>query len=289
MRPVRSERSDTNTPCGPETASAPERLRHEIEHARSPSTQYAEDRALTLRNRSKLGANRNLIYWYRELYRTQFTNLPDPSQLRILEIGSGVSPLKRFHDNVLTSDVMDLDYLDYVFDCHTIDRFDSIRDESLDMITLTNVLHHLRDPIDFLNKAARKLKPGGKIIATEPYLSRLSTLIFKYLHHEPVDFDIAQPVLSDVRGPLASANSALVWLIFIGRVQWSDRLRAKFDFNEASFQPFSSISYMATGGISRRLPIPRSIYRILFRVDMVLSRTFPRLLASFFIITLTRK
>jgi SAM-dependent methyltransferase len=289
MRPARSESSDTNKPRGPEAASAPERLRHEIEHARYPSNQYAEDRALTLRNRSKLGANHNLLYWYRELYRTQFTNFPDPSHLHILEIGSGVSPLKRFHDNVLTSDVMDLDYLDYVFDCHTIDRFDSICDESLDMITLTNVLHHLRDPIGFLNRAARKLKPGGKIIATEPYLSTLSTLIFKYLHHEPVDFDIAEPVLSDVRGPLASANSALVWLIFIGRSQWSDRLRAKFDFNEASFQPFSSISYMVTGGISRRLPIPRSIYRILFRLDMVLSRTFPRLLASFFIITLTRK
>ena len=289
MRPVRSEGRETNNLCSPEATSVPERLRHETEHICHPSNQYAEDRSLTLRNRSKLGANRNLLYWYRELYRTQFANFPNPSHLRILEIGSGVSPLKRFHDNVLTSDVMDLDYLDYVFDCHTIDRFDSIRDESLDMITLTNVLHHLRDPIDFLNKAARKLKPGGKIIATEPYLSTLSTLIFKYLHHEPVDFDIAEPVLPDVRGPLASANSALVWLIFIGRSQWSDRLRAKFDFNEASFQPFSSISYMATGGISRRLPIPRSIYRILFRLDMVLSRTFPRLLASFFIITLSRK
>ena len=261
----------------------------DTDHSRYLVNQYAEDRALTLRNRSKLSANRNLLYWYRELYRTQFANFPDPSRLRVLEIGSGVSPLKRFYENVLTSDVMDLDYLDYVFDCHAIDRFNSIGDESLDVITLTNVLHHLKDPIDFLNKAARKLKRGGKIIATEPYLSMLSTLIFKYLHHERVDFNIAKPLLSEVRGPLASANSALPWLIFIGHRQWSDLLRAKFDFDEASFYPFSSISYMMTGGISRRLPIPRSIYGALFRMDMVLSRAFPKLLASFFIITLTRK
>jgi len=261
----------------------------DTDHSRYLVNQYAEDRALTLRNRSKLSANRNLLYWYRELYRTQFANFPDPSRLRVLEIGSGVSPLKRFYENVLTSDVMDLDYLDYVFDCHAIDRFNSIGDESLDVITLTNVLHHLKDPIDFLNKAARKLKRGGKIIATEPYLSMLSTLIFKYLHHERVDFTIAKPLLSEVRGPLASANSALPWLIFIGHRQWSDPLRAKFDFDEASFYPFSSISYMMTGGISRRLPIPRSIYGALFRIDMVLSRAFPKLLASFFIITLTRK
>ena len=265
------------------------RLQREIEHGRYLVNQYAEDRALTLRNRSNLSANRNLLYWYRELYRTQFANFSHPSHLCILEIGSGVSPLKRFYENVLTSDVMDLDYLDYVFDCHAIDRFDSIGDESLDVITLTNVLHHLKDPIDFLNKAACKLKQGGKIIATEPYLSTLSTLIFKYLHHEPVDFDIAEPLLSEVRGPLASANSALPWLIFIGHPPWSDRLRAKFDFDEASFHPFSSISYMMTGGISRRLPMPAPIYRALFRLDLALSRAFPKLLASFFIITLTHK
>jgi SAM-dependent methyltransferase len=265
------------------------RLRRETGHGHYLADQYAEDRALTLRNRSKLSANRNLLYWYGELYRTQFAIFPDPSRLRILEIGSGVSPLQRFHENVLTSDVIDLDYLDYVFDCHAIDRFDSIGDQSLDVITLTNVLHHLKDPVDFLNKAARKLKRDGKIIATEPYLSTLSTLIFKYLHHEPVDFDIAEPLLSEVRGPLASANSALPWLIFIGHPPWSDRLRAKFDFDQTSFHPFSSLSYMMTGGISRRLPIPGSIYGTLFRLDMVLSRAFPKLLASFFIITLTRK
>jgi SAM-dependent methyltransferase len=251
--------------------------------------QYAEDRALTLRNRARLSTNQNLLYWYRELYRHQFHGLPDPKGLRILEIGSGVSPLQRFHQNVLTSDVLELDYLDYIFDCHSIDRFDPIANESLDVIALTNVLHHLKDPIDFLNKAASKLKPGGKIIATEPYFSALSTLIFKYLHHEPVDFDIAEPVLSEVRGPLASANHPLSWLIFVKNASWRDRLRGRFHFDEKNFQTFTSISYMATGGISRRLPIPGSIYRGLFRLDLALSRMLPKLLASFFTIELTRK
>lgn len=251
--------------------------------------QFAADRSVTLRNRSRLNRNHNLLFWYRELYQTQFANVPDPDGLRVLEIGSGVSPLKRFYKNVLTSDVMELDYVDYVFDCHSIDRFRPIADDSLDVITLTNVLHHLSDPIDFLNKAASKLKRGAQIIATEPYFSTLSTWIFKSLHHEPVRFEITEPILSEVRGPLASANIALPWLIFYRHSRWRDRLRTNFDFDEKDFQPFSSISYMATGGISRRLPIPRSIYAALFRLDMMLSRAFPKLLASFFILTLTRK
>ena len=161
--------------------------------------QEAEDRAATLRNRARLGANKNLLFWYRELYRDQFRDLPNPQTLLILEVGSGTSPLKQFLSNVITSDVLDLDYLDLVFDCHEIDKLDAIKDSSIDVITLTNVLHHLKSPIEFLNHAATKLKSGGKVIATEPFFSVLSTPIFKYLHHEPVDFRISEPELGEVR------------------------------------------------------------------------------------------
>src|SRR6266481_6473007 len=191
-------------------------------------TAQAKDRAATLRNRARLGANKNLLFWYGELYRDQFRDLPNPQTLLILEVGSGTSPLKQFLSNVVTSDVLDLDYLDLVFDCHEIDKFDAIKDESLDVITLTNVLHHLKSPIAFLNRSANKLKPGGQVIATEPFFSLVSTPIFKYLHHEPVDFEISEPELKNVRGPLASANIALPWLIFLRQRDWMDVLSENY-------------------------------------------------------------
>jgi SAM-dependent methyltransferase len=252
------------------------------------SDEYAKDRADTLRNRANLAANRNLLFWYRELYQEQFRKLGDVNKLSILEIGSGVSPLTRFHPSVITSDVLDLDHLDHVFDCHHIDQFEPIADNSLDVITLTNALHHLRSPIEFLSKAARKLKPGGQIIATEPYFSLLSTFIYKYLHQEPVDFSITKPELAEVRGPLSSANGPLASLIF-ERPEWRKKIEANFTLEYPLFRPFSSLSYFATGGISRRIPIPNAIYRLFFLIDLWLSRLLPRLLASFFTITLTRK
>ena len=42
----------------------------------SLQSQEAEDRAATLRNRERLGANKNLLFWYRELYRDQFRTFP---------------------------------------------------------------------------------------------------------------------------------------------------------------------------------------------------------------------
>jgi SAM-dependent methyltransferase len=247
------------------------------------------DRATTLRNRARLCANKNLLFWYRELYRDQFRDFPNPSELSILEIGSGTSPLKQFLSNVVTSDVLDLDYLDLVFDCHEIDKLDAVRDKSIDVITLTNVLHHLKSPIEFLNRAASKLKSGGKLIATEPFFSVLSTPIFKYLHHEPVDFHISEPELAEVHGPLASANIALPWLIFFRRRDWLQRLNENFEVESLSVRPYSAVSYMATGGISHRLPIPRVLYRALFSIDRAFSHYFPSLCASFFTIILMRR
>ena len=249
----------------------------------------AQDRARTLRNRERLAQNRNLLFWYGELYQDQFRDLPAPETLSILEIGSGTSPLKQFHSNIVTSDVLDLDYLDLVFDCHEIDKLAVIEDNSLDVITLTNVLHHLKSPIDFLNSAAAKLKPGGKVIATEPFFSILSTAIYKCLHHEAVDFDARMPELAQAHGPLTSANQALPWLIFFRKRDWLQSLDENFDVVGLYVRPFTALSYMITGGISHKLPVPHFLYRAFFPVDLALSRYFPRLCASFFTLTLTRR
>ncbi len=249
--------------------------------------QHLADRAATLRNRERLERNKNLLYWYRRLYRDQFSAFARPDELAILEIGSGVSPLSRFHPTVLTSDVMELDYVDYVFDAHDIDQLTGLDDESLDLITLTNVLHHLEKPLVFLHRATTKLKPGGRIVATEPYFSLLSTWIFKYLHHEPVDLSITQPQLLDIRGPVTSANIALPWLIFFRHPEWREELVRDFEVESLRF--FSALSYMVTGGISRRIPIPHFVYRVFLSLDLICSRLAPRLCASFFTVVLRRK
>jgi hypothetical protein len=248
-----------------------------------------KDRAVTLRNRARLCANKNLLFWYGELYRDQFKDFPNPAALSILEIGSGTSPLKQFLSNVVTSDVLDLDYLDLVFDCHEIETLEAIKDNSLDVITLTNVLHHLKRPIGFLNCAASKLRHGGKVVATEPFFSVLSTPVFKYLHPEAVDFRITEPELGEVQGPLASANIALPWLIFFRHREWLQRLNDNFDVTHLAVRPFTALSYMISGGISHRLPVPHFLYRVLFRMDLAISRRFPRSCAAFFTLILTRR
>ena len=45
------------------------------------TSEGAKDRAATLRNRARLSANRNLLLWYRELYRDQLRDFSKPEPL----------------------------------------------------------------------------------------------------------------------------------------------------------------------------------------------------------------
>jgi SAM-dependent methyltransferase len=250
---------------------------------------YQHDLDQTRQNRERLQRNANLMFWYQELYRDLFHSVPDISDKRVLEIGSGTSPLKTFLPTVITTDILQLEYLDIVFDCHGIADFSEIPDHSIDIITLTNVLHHLRDPIHFLRSATRKLTKGGHVYIVEPYFSLLSYPLFKGLHHEPVNFDIARPMLDKVEGPLSSSNQAIPYMIFFSRPDWLQELGDHYSLDKTRFGFFTSLAYMVTGGISRIFPVPGWIYRPYFILDRFLARLLPRMCASFFSVRLVAK
>lgn len=250
---------------------------------------YQHDLDHTLANRRRLPHNRNLMLWYQELYRDVFRTVPDIATKRVLEVGSGTSPLTLFLPNVITSDVLMLEHIDLVFDCHDIADFSRIPDHSIDVITLTNVLHHLRDPIHFLRSATRKLTKGGELFIVEPYFSVLSYPLFKFLHHEPVTFDISRPVLDVVDGPLSSSNQAIPHMIFFSRPDWLRELDDYYELDEMRIGFFTSLAYMATGGISRRFPVPHWMYRSYLALDRTVARALPKLFASFFSVRLVAK
>ncbi|MFC1591566.1 class I SAM-dependent methyltransferase [Thermodesulfobacteriota bacterium] len=251
--------------------------------------QFTRDTELTRSNREKLRRNKNLLYWYEQLYAHMLGPAECSRNKKILEVGSGTSPLKLFYPQVITSDILDLDYLDMRFDCMQIDSAADIPDAGLDIITMTNVLHHITHPVAFLEKAAVKLKPGGSIIMAEPFLSTFSKLYFRYLHHEPIKMNITMPELDKSDGPLSSANSALPYLIFFSGRGWDASLHNLYRFDSSRCDFFTSTAYLITGGISHVFPIPQWLYRIYLGIDNRLQRRLPNLMALFFIIRLKKK
>lgn len=254
-------------------------------------TIFNQDLTRTLIQKNRLVSNKNLLYWYRELFEEMLKGINEHERSKVLEIGSGASPLKEFYPSVITSDVMPLPGLDLVFDAHEIDKQNVIDDQSLDIILLTNVLHHLERPLEFLLRAQTKLKPGGRIIFAEPYFSMLSTFLYEKIHHEDADLKVDKPLLENISGPLSTANQALPWLIFFRRSHdWASQLKEFYDFDPVRGTTyFTSLAYFITGGISRRFLVPHLCYRFLFHTDRIMARIFYRLSASFFIIRLQKR
>jgi len=249
--------------------------------------QFDKDLKITIDNRSKLFKNKNLLYWYKKSYEVIFNNIENIDNLSILEIGSGTSPIKHFYPNIKTSDILPLDHCDYKFDALKIDDLNELDGKTFDIITFSNVLHHIEKPLDFLLKCEKRLNENGRLIFLEPYLSFFSRFIYKYIHHELTDESIIKPEINCIQGPLSSSNSALPYLIFVKNNQWCSLVKEKFDIKQIFY--FTSLSYFFTGGISHKFPIPHFIYRGIFIIDSFLTRLFPKLLSSFFILQLEKR
>ena len=100
-----------------------------------------------------------------------------------MELGGGSGNLKELLPETLSTDIMIAPWLDAVLDAQTL----PFKDESLENIVLFDVLHHLSEPALFFSEAVRILKERGRIILMEPYVSRASFFVYRYLHAEGMD------------------------------------------------------------------------------------------------------
>lgn len=207
--------------------------------------------------------------------------------LAILEIGSGTSPITHFYPNVKTNDIMPLSFIDFKFDALEIDSCKELEGKTFDIITFSNVMHHLKKPIDFIIKCNKKLNNNGKIIFLEPHFGFLSGFIYKYIHHEATDMNIIIPEIEQVEGPLSTSNIGLPYLIFFKKEMWRNGLLDQYRIERITY--FTFISYFLTGGISHKLPIPLFLFKFIFKADAFFAKKFPKIFGTFFILQLSKK
>lgn len=103
----------------------------------------------------------------------------------VLELGGGSGNLKEFFPGAISSDVVFAPWLDAVLDAHEL----PFRKETVDSIVLFDVLHHLSAPAAFFSEAERILKPDGRIVMMEPYVSCSSFFVYKWFHQEGLQWN----------------------------------------------------------------------------------------------------
>jgi len=220
-----------------------------------------------------------LLYteWYKEI-----TSWLQPGQT--LEVGGGTGNLKEFAQDVLCTDVTRLPWLDAVTDA----QFLPFATESLDNIVLFDTLHHIENVTLFLDEALRALRPRGRVVIMDPYISFLSWPVYHYLHPEPVDF-LQNPLELRVAEPGRKpfdANQAVATVLF---ERSYDEFRSRYPQFEMRFRRrMAFFAYPLSGGFEQPSLLPMLLVRPLLRIENALG-LLSRLLAFRILVVLEKR
>ena len=213
------------------------------------------------------------------MYRAVLAALPRTDG-PVLELGSGAGFLRDLFPDLITSDILRINDLSLVLDGTEM----PFAAGSLRAIVMIDVLHHICLPRHFIREAARCVKPCGRLVMIEPWVTNWSRLVYSRLHHEPFDPESGEWEFR-AKGPLSGANGALPWIIFR-----RDRSQFAAEFPQwqvTDIKPQMPISYLLSGGISLRGFAPARTFNAIKRIEGILEPWMDKL-AMFAQMTLER-
>jgi len=207
-----------------------------------------DDPATTEMRRRIISSKPFLKAIYDEWYSLLARELPDGAG-DVLELGSGAGYCDRYINGLITSEVFPSPSVKLVVDGEHI----PFEDGSLRALVFTDVLHHMPDVRQFFSEAVRCLRPGGKILMIEPWVTPWSRFVYRRFHHEPF-LPEAQDWSFPLTGPLSGANGAIPWIVFV-----RDRKLFESEFPELRIEkvvPFLPFRYLVSGGVGMRSLMP---------------------------------
>jgi SAM-dependent methyltransferase len=180
-----------------------------------------------------------------------------------IEIGSGSGFAREFIPDLELSDIVKAPWHDH---CVSADNLPFV-DGSVGALVLLDVLHHLSAPAKFFQEAVRVLRPGGRIVFCEPYISPVSSVVCRLFHPEPIDMR-AQPLAEHGafdKDPFSS-NQAIATLLC--RRAGLREMEQRFPMLKmVRFERMAGLSYPATGGYSRPPLLPVGLWRVLLTLE----------------------
>ena len=209
---------------------------------------------------------------YTDLYRRIAGNCVPGT---ILEVGGGSGNFKAFAPETISTDIVFAPWLDAVADAGRL----PFADGALSNIVLFDVLHHIEFPVRFFDEASRVLRPGGRIVFSEPAITPVSNLFYSYLHPEPVDLnaDVFQTGEPDPARDPFDANQAIPTLMLSRQ---RARFAARFPSLEIRDVHLTSLfAYPLTGGFRSWTLIPSVLVSPMVTLERVVSPILGSLMA----------
>lgn len=199
---------------------------------------------------------------YTEWYKNLEAHLPLNAKTTV-ELGSGGGFLKDVIKGVTTSDILPLPDNDMVLDGLNM----PFEDNSVDAFIMVDVFHHVPDSKLFLEEMQRTLKPGGRIIMSEPCNSLWGRIIYQNFHHET--FNPKGDWKIPGSGPMSDANGALPYIVFE-----RDKSIFKTTFpalNIIKNKKHTPLRYLISGGVSMVQLVPNWSFGFFKAIEKILT------------------
>lgn len=230
-------------------------------------------------------SNQALRVLYQRWYERIRDLLPASALGSWVEIGSGPGFAAEFIPQMELTDIVKAPWHQR---CVSADSL-PFADASVGALVMFDVLHHLSAPTKFFQEAVRVLRPGGRIVMCEPYISPVSWLVYRLFHEEPVDMRVnplAEHGALD-KDPFESNQSIPTLLC---RPDGQRELGWLFpELKLTHFERLAGLSYPLTGGFSRSPFLPASLWNMLLRLEDQLPAILYRLMGFRLLAVLERK
>lgn len=183
-----------------------------------------------------------------------------------IELGAGLTALRRTWPAVFASDVVFDRSLDVVFDAHRM----PLRSGAIRLLVAQNLFHHLSDPKRFFTEVARVLATGGLLLMVEPYYGPLASVLYPRLFATEGFDKNAASWESAAAGPMEGANQALSYIVLI-------RDRAVFEvlfptLKVVRIEPCTNfLQYLLSGGLNFRQLVPPFLWPLVQATERLLT------------------
>jgi SAM-dependent methyltransferase len=235
--------------------------------------------------KSNSTTNPNLTYlsW---LYQKVHINLN--LDANVLEIGAGAGISEDFLPDV---SILKTDILSWESNS-VLGNIDAEKlpflDGEFSNVIAVDVLHHTNSPVNVINESLRVLKNGGKIIIVEPYVSIFSYSVYKLFHNEDTHWYVDLENLSQKKSEVFQGDQGISRQLFKNKKKIDDLKKSCKTAVKIEKELVSVLSFFATGGLSKPLPTPKFVMRILLRIENRLPQLVLKFCASRIIVVITK-
>ncbi len=236
---------------------------------------------------------RNLESWnrkpvlrraYRDFHRRIAAHIDRRLPGRIVELGSGIGNIRDVIPGVVRTDLFPNPWIDQVENVYRL----TFAGGELSHLIMFDVFHHLRYPRTALRECRRVLRPDGRLIIFDPYVSVAGRLVYGPLHHEPIGFGDA--IVPDA--PPAFSPDADDYYAAQGnatRVFWyGEHPEILEGWEVIARERIGGWPYALTGGYSKPQLYPGFMYGAMALLDQAIS-TVPSLTALRALMVLRRR